>query len=86
MDVPHAHVQVSLAPAPLCNRRVYDFVVDVEIGPTLVDPFASLFGLFEGGPSNSFLGLLSKSQVLVEPKLSALQAFASAQHRELVMY
>jgi hypothetical protein len=67
-----------LAPAPLCNKRVYDFVVDVEIGPTLVNPFAGLFGLLEGGPSNLFLGLLSGSQVLVEPKLSALQAFASA--------
>jgi hypothetical protein len=78
MDVPQAHVQVSLALAPLCNRRVYDFVVDVKIGPTPVDPFASLFGLLEGGPSNSFLGLSSGSQVLVEPKLSALQAFASA--------
>jgi hypothetical protein len=77
---------VSLAPAPLCSRRVYDFVVDVEIGPTPVDPFASLFGLLEGGPSNSFLGLLSGSQILVEPKLSALQAFANAQHHELVVY
>jgi len=86
MDVPQAHAQLSLALAPLCNRRVYDFVVDVEIGPTLVDPFASLFGLLEGGPSNSFLGLLSGSQVLVEPQLSALQAFASAQHCELVLY
>jgi hypothetical protein len=61
-------------------------VIDVEIGPTLVDPFASLFGLLEGGPNNSFLGLLSGSQVLVELKLSALQAFVSAQHRELVVY
>jgi hypothetical protein len=61
MDVPQAHAQVSLAPAPLCNRRVYDFVVDVEIDPTPVDPFASLFGLLEGGPSSSFLGLLSGS-------------------------
>jgi hypothetical protein len=78
MDVPQAHAQVSLAPAPLCSRRVYDFVVDVEIGPTLVDPFANLFGLLEGGPSNSFLGLLSGSQVLIEPKLSAMQAFTSA--------
>jgi hypothetical protein len=78
MDVPQAHAQVSLAPTPLCNRRVYDFVVDVEIGPTLIDPFASLFGLLEGGPSSSFLGLLSGNQVLVEPKLSALQACASA--------
>jgi hypothetical protein len=48
MDVPQAHAQVSLAPAPLCSRRVYDFVVDVEISPMLVDPFASLFGLLEG--------------------------------------
>jgi hypothetical protein len=47
-------------------------VVDVEIGPTLVDPFASLFGLLEGGPDSSFMGLLSGGQVLVEPKLSAL--------------
>jgi hypothetical protein len=86
MDVPQAHAQVSLALAPLCNRRVYDFVVDVKIGPTPIDPFASLFGLLEGGLSSSFLGLLSGSQVLVEPKLSALQAFASAQHRELVVY
>jgi len=86
MDVPQAHAQVSLAPAPLCSRRVYDFVVDVEIGPTLVYPFASLFGLLEGGPSSSLLGLLSGSQVLIEPKLSALQAFASAQHRELIVY
>jgi hypothetical protein len=78
MDVPQAHTQVSLGLAPLCSRRVYDFVVDVEIGPTPVDPFASLFGLLEGGPSNFFLGLLSGSQVLVEPKLNALQAFASA--------
>ncbi len=61
-------------------------MVDVKISPTLVDLFASLFGLFEGGPSSSFLGLLSGSQVLVEPKLSALQAFANAQHRELVVY
>jgi len=61
-------------------------VVDVEIDPMLVDPFASLFGLLEGGPSSSFLGLLSGSQVFIEPKLSALQAFASAQHRELVVY
>ncbi len=72
MDVPQAHTQVSLALAPLCSRRVYDFVVDVEIGPTPVDSFTSLFGLLEGGPSSSFLGLLSGSQVLVEPKLSAL--------------
>jgi hypothetical protein len=72
MDVPQAHTQVSLGPAPLCSRRVYDFVIDVEIGLTLVDPFANLFGLLEGGPSSSFLGLLSESQVLVEPKLSAL--------------
>jgi len=86
MDVPHAHTQVSLALAPLCSRRVYDFVVDVEIGPTPVGPFTSLFGLLEGGPNSSFLGLLSGSQVLVKPKLSALQAFASAQHRELVVY
>jgi hypothetical protein len=84
MDVSQA--QVSLAPAPLCSRRVYDFVVDVEIGPTPVDPFASLFGLLEGGQSSSFMGLLSESQVLVEPKLSALQAFASTHHRELVVY
>ncbi len=61
-------------------------MVDVEIGPTLVDLFASLFGLLEGGPNSSFLGLLSGSQVFVEPKLSALQAFANAQHRELVVY
>ncbi len=54
MDVPQAHALVSLAPAPLCSRRVYDFVVDVKIGPTLIDPFASLFGLLEGGPSSSF--------------------------------
>jgi len=86
MDVPQARAQVSLALAPLCNRRVYNFVVDVEIGPTPVDPFASLFGLLEGGPSSSFLGLLSRSQVFIEPKLSALQAFASAQHCELVVY
>jgi hypothetical protein len=72
MDVPQAHAQVSLALAPLCSRRVYDFVVDVKIGPTPVDPFASLFGLLEGGPNSSFLGLLSESQVLIEPKLSAL--------------
>jgi len=78
MDVPQARAQVSLALAPLCSRRVYDFVVDIEIGPTPIDPFASLFGLLEGGPSNSFLGLLSGSQVLVEPKLRALQAFTSA--------
>jgi hypothetical protein len=51
MDVPQAHAQVSLAPAPLCSRRVYNFVVDVEISPTPVDPFAILFGLLEGGPS-----------------------------------
>ncbi len=70
-------MQVSLAPAPLCSRKVYDFVVDVEIGLTPVDLFASLFGLLEGGPSNSFLGLLSKSQILVKPKLNALQSFAS---------
>ncbi len=75
-----------MAPAPLCSRRVYDFVVDVEIGPMPVDPFASLFGLLEGGPSSLFLGLLNGDQVLVEPKLSALQAFASAQHCELVVY
>ncbi len=68
------------------HRRVYDFVVDVKIGPTPIDPFTNLFGLLEGGPSSSFLGLLCGSQVLVEPKLSALQAFASAHHRELVMY
>ncbi len=86
MDVPQAHAQVPLASAPLCSRRVYDFVVDVEIGPMLIDPFASLFGLLEGGPNSLFLGLLSESQVLVEPKLSALQAFASVQHRELVVY
>jgi len=61
-------------------------VVDVEIGPMPVDPFASLFGLLEGGPSSLFLGLLNGDQVLVEPKLSALQAFASAQHCELVVY
>jgi hypothetical protein len=72
MDVPQAHAQFSLAPAPLCNRRVYDFVVDVEIVPMPVDSFASLFGLLEGGPSSSFMGLLCRSQVLVEPKLSAL--------------
>jgi hypothetical protein len=72
MDVPQAHAQVSLALAPLCSRKVYDFVVDVEIGPTPVDPFANFFGLLKGGPSNSFLGQLSGSQVLVEPKLSAL--------------
>jgi hypothetical protein len=53
-------------------------VVDVEIGPTPVDLFASLFGLLEGGPNSSFLGLLNGSQVLVKPKLNALQAFASA--------
>jgi hypothetical protein len=47
-------------------------VVDVKIGPTPVDAFASLFGLLEGGPSSSFLGLLSRSLVLVEPKLNAL--------------
>ncbi len=86
MDVPQAHAQVSLAPAPLCSRRVYDFVVDVKIGPTPVDPFARLFGLLEGGLNSSFLGLLSGNQVLVELKLNALQAFASAQHRELVVY
>ncbi len=86
MDVPQAYAQVFLAPAPLYSRRVYNFVVDVEIGPMPVDPFASLFGLLEGGPNSSFLGLLSGSQVLVEPKLSALQAFASAQHHELVVY
>jgi hypothetical protein len=86
MDVPQAHVQVSLAPAPLCSRRVYDFVVDVKIGPTPVDPFASLFGLLEGGPSSLFLGLLSENQVLVKPKLNALQTFVNAQHRELVVY
>ncbi len=61
-------------------------MVDVDIGPTLVDLFASLLGLLESGPSSSFLGLLNGSQVLVKPKLSALQAFASAQHRELVVY
>jgi hypothetical protein len=61
-------------------------VLDVEIGPMPVDPFANLFGLLEGGPSSLLLGLLNESQVLIEPKLSALQAFASAQHRELVMY
>jgi hypothetical protein len=66
--------------------RVHDFVVDVEIGSTPIDPFVSLFGLLEGGPSSSFLGLLSGSQVLVKPKLSALQAFASTQHHELVVY
>ncbi len=86
MDVPQAHAQVSLAPSSLCSRRVYNFVVDVEIGPKPIDPFASLFGLLEGGPSSLFLGMLSGSQVFVEPKLSALQAFASAQHRELVVY
>ncbi len=86
MDVPQAHAQVSLAPAPLCSRRVYNFVVDVEIGRTPVYPFTSLFGLLEGGLSSSFLGLLSGSQVLIEPKLSALQAFASVQHRELIVY
>jgi hypothetical protein len=78
MDVPQAHAQVSLAPAPLCSRRVYDFVVDVKIGHTPVDLFTSLFGLLECGPNSLFLGLVSGSQVLVEPKLSALQAFASA--------
>ncbi len=72
MDVPQAHAQVFLALIPLCSRKVYNFVVDVEIGPTPVDSFANLFGLLEGGPSNSFLGLLSESQVLIEPKLSAL--------------
>jgi hypothetical protein len=80
---------MSVALAPLCSRRVYDFVVDVKIGPTLVDLFISLFGLLgllEGGPSSSFMGLLSESQVLVEPKLSAMQAFASAHHHELVVY
>jgi hypothetical protein len=86
MDVPQAHAQAFLASAPLCSRRVYNFVVNVEIGPMPVDPFANLFGLLEGGPSSSFLGLLSGSQVLVEPKLSALQTSASAQHRELVAY
>ncbi len=86
MDVPQAHAQVSLAPAPLCSRRVYDFVVDIEISPMPIDSFASLFGLLEGGPSSSFLGLLSGNQVLVEPKLSALQAFTSAQHCELDVY
>jgi hypothetical protein len=55
MNVPQAHAQVSLAPAPLCSRRVYDFVVDVEIGPMPVYPFASLFGLLEGGPSSSLI-------------------------------
>jgi hypothetical protein len=60
MDVPQANAQVSLAPTPLCSKRVYNFVVDVEIGPTPVDPFASLFGLLESGPSSSFLGLLRK--------------------------
>ncbi len=78
MDVPQAHAQISLAPALLWSRRVYNFVVDVEIGPTPVDLFASLFGLLEGGPNSSFLGLLNGSQVLVKPKLNALQAFASA--------
>jgi hypothetical protein len=72
MDVPQAHAQISLAPAPLCSRRVYDFVVDVKIGPMPVYPFASLFGLLESGPSGSLLGLLSGSQVLIEPNLSAL--------------
>jgi hypothetical protein len=86
MDVPEAHAQVFLAPAPLCSKRVYDFMVDVGIGPTPVDPFANLFGLLEGGPSSLFLGLLSGSQVLVEPKLSALQAFANTQHREFIVY
>ncbi len=76
MDVPQAHSQVSLAPAPLCSKRVYDFAVDVEIGPTLVDMFASVFGLLEGGPNSLFLGLLSGSQVLVEPKLSAMHVMA----------
>jgi hypothetical protein len=52
-------------------------VVDVEIGPTPVDMFANLFGLLEGGPSSLFLGLLNENQVLVEPKLSAMQAFVS---------
>jgi hypothetical protein len=61
-----------MAPAPLYSKRVYNFVVDVEIGPTPIDPFANLFGLLEGGPSSLFLGPLSGSQVLVEPKLSAL--------------
>jgi hypothetical protein len=66
--------------------RVHDFVVDIEIGSTPIDPFVSLFGLLGGGQSSSFLGLLSGSHVLVEAKLSALQAFASAQHRGLVVY
>jgi len=61
-------------------------MVDVEIGPTPVDPFANLFGLLEGGPSSLFLGLLNGSQVFIEPKLSALQAFANVQHCELVVY
>ncbi len=61
MDLPQAHAQVSLAPTPLCSRRVYNFVVDVEIGPMLVDSFASLFGLLEDGPNSLFLGLLSGS-------------------------
>ncbi len=47
-------------------------MVDVEIGPMPIDSFANLFGLLEGGPNNLFLGLLSESQVLIEPKLSAL--------------
>jgi hypothetical protein len=51
-----------LAPAPLCSRRVYNFVVDVEIGPTPIDPFASLFGLLEGGPSSSFISLFPIKQ------------------------
>jgi hypothetical protein len=72
MDVPQAHAQISLAPAPLCRRRVYNFVVDVEIGPRPVYPFANLFGLLEGGPSGSLLGLLSGSQVFIEPNPSAL--------------
>ncbi len=82
----HRHTHKSLALAPLCNMRVYDFVVNVEIGPRLVDPFDNLFGLLEGGPSSSFFNMLNMSQVLVEPKLSAMQAFANAQHRELIVY
>ncbi len=61
-------------------------MVDVKIGPTPVVSSASLFGLLESGPNSSFLGLLSESQVLVEPKLSALKAFASVQDHELVVY
>jgi len=72
----HRHTRKSFWPPPPY----------VEIGPTPIDPFASLFGLLEGGPNSLFMGLLSGSQVFIEPKLRALQAFASAQHRELVVY